>query len=95
MHRRHCLWSARSACAPPFWHLTHNMRCAARLLQASYAMFRGVAALSGLLATIIFPRMHGAVGLVPTGCAGIAWLNACLLLGAGPTIIASLRNAAP
>ncbi|GBF99021.1 hypothetical protein Rsub_11825 [Raphidocelis subcapitata] len=59
-------------------------------LTASLSVFRGAGAISGLLATFIFPRLHAAAGLEASGCAGISWLNACLLVGAVPTVAATL-----
>jgi hypothetical protein len=61
--------------------------------QASLSVFRGAGAVSGLLATLVFPRLHAAAGLETAGCAGISWLNACLLVGAVPTIAASILGA--
>lgn len=60
--------------------------------QASLSVFRGAGAISGLLATVVFPRMQSACGLEASGCVGISWLNATLLLGAAPTVVAALRG---
>lgn len=63
------------------------------LAQASLSLFRGAAALSGLLSTVIFPRLHRATGLPASAGAGIAWLNLCLWAGAAPTIAAAFAGA--
>jgi hypothetical protein len=60
------------------------------ITQAALAVFRGIAAASGLLSTAIFPRLHRAAGLTAAGAAGFAWLNACLIAGTAPTVAAAI-----
>jgi iron-regulated transporter 1 len=64
-------------------------------LQVSLSLFRGAGAVSGLLATVIFPRVHRSVGLVTAGFVGVAWINACLLTGTLPTVVAAAVGAPP
>ncbi|KAL4422722.1 hypothetical protein ABPG75_008919 [Micractinium tetrahymenae] len=59
------------------------------LPEAELALYRGLGAVSGILATLAFPPLHRWLGLVPTGAAAI-WLQlACLLGGAGPAVAAA------
>lgn len=67
-----------------------NARPAARLaLQAALSVFRGIAAGSGLLSTVIFPPLQRAAGLTAAGAVGFAWLDACLLAGALPVAVSA------
>ncbi|PRW32971.1 TPR repeat-containing isoform B [Chlorella sorokiniana] len=63
------------------------------LPEAELAVYRGLGALSGILATVTFPPLHRWLGLVATGSLSI-WLQlACLLAGVAPALAAALGAA--
>lgn len=59
---------------------------------AQVSLYRGIGAVTGLAATAISPRLQRGVGLVASGVVGSAGQLLCLLLGAGPVILAGLMQ---
>lgn len=55
--------------------------------EAKLSIYRGCGALSGLLATTVFPPLERRLGLIPTGAASIWMQLACVLCAAAPAVL--------
>lgn len=57
--------------------------------EATISLFRAAGALSGLMATVVFPALQRCgVGLVGAGVLGVSWQLSCLVAGVAPVVIA-------
>lgn len=60
--------------------------------EAELSIYRGVGALSGIAATLVFPTLQKKWGLIPTGAAAIWAQLICLVLAATPAILSRTNN---
>jgi iron-regulated transporter 1 len=60
--------------------------------EAELSIYRGIGALSGIAATLVFPTLQKKWGLLPTGAAAVWAQLLCLVLAATPAIILGTKN---
>jgi len=60
--------------------------------EAELSIYRGIGALSGILATLVFPTLQKKWGLLPTGAAAIWAQLLCLVLASTPVIILGTKS---
>ncbi|GAX73941.1 hypothetical protein CEUSTIGMA_g1391.t1 [Chlamydomonas eustigma] len=65
------------------------------LTEAEVSLYRGVGALTGLLATLIFPAMSRKIGNVRTGLLGISYQLLALSIGVVPVLLYTMSWSVP
>ncbi len=61
------------------------------LTEAEVSLYRGIGAVTGLLATFIYPSLRRGIGLLRCGLLGISYQLLCLSLGVLPVLYYTLE----